>query len=46
MARDFPEYICSTNSYKKKKLSDLTIEDKLEIVNDVMVKKDYHENIC
>ena len=44
--RGYPEYICSTRGYKKKKLKDLTIEEKIDIINDVMVEKDYHDNIC
>ena len=43
---NYPEYVCSIKGYKKRKLTDLEIEEKLEIVEDVMVKKDYHENIC
>ena len=46
MSWDIPDYVCTIKGYKKKKLRDLTIEDKLDIVDDVMVKKDYHENIC
>ena len=46
MNRDFPDYICSTKGYKKRKLSDLDMEEKLEIFDDVMIKKEYHENIC
>ena len=46
LSKDIPDYVCSIKGYKKLKLKDLSIEDKLEIVDDVMVKKDYHENIC
>ena len=31
--------------YKRRKLTDMSLEEKLEVVDDVMVKKDYHENI-
>ena len=27
-------------------MAELEIEEKLEIVDDILVKKDYHENIC
>ena len=46
LIRDYPSYVCSGHGYKKRKLVDLEIEEKLEIVEDVMVKKDYHENVC
>ena len=35
-----------TIGYKKRKLVELTKEEKLDVVEDVVVKKDYHENIC
>ena len=46
MVSEYPDYICSTQGYKKRKLKDLTVEEKLDIVEDVQIKKDYHENIC
>ena len=32
--------------YKKRNLRDMSLEEKLEVIDDVLVKKDYHENIC
>ena len=46
MNRDFPEYVCNIRGYKRRKLAELEMEEKLEIVDDILVKKDYHENIC
>ena len=46
MNRGFPTYQCTMHGYKRRKLTDLTLEEKLEVVDDVVVKKDYHENIC
>ena len=40
-----PEYQPQIRGYKRRKLCNLTIEEKLEIFDDVIVKKDYHENI-
>ena len=34
-----------TKGYKKRKLRDLPIEEKLDLVEDIYIKKDYHENI-
>ena len=34
-----------TKSRKHRKLRDLQIEEKLELVEDIYIKKDYHENI-
>ena len=33
-------------SYKRRKLRDLSLEEKLEVVTDVKIKKDFHSNIC
>ena len=41
-----PNYHHQIKCYKHRKLKDLTIEEKLEVVSDAIVKKDYHENIC
>ena len=40
-----PEYQYQIGKNKKRKLTDLSIEEKLEIYDDLKVKKDYHENI-
>ena len=44
--QDCAEYECSISGYKRRKLRDLSLEEKIDIVEDVLVKKDYHENIC
>ena len=46
MLRDMPEYHHQIKGYKRRKLKDLTVEEKLEVVGDVFIKKDYHDNIC
>ena len=38
--------MCNIRGYKRRKLSELEMEEKLDIVDDIIVKKDYHENIC
>ena len=41
-----PNYTHQIKCYKRRKLIDLTVEEKLEVVSDAIVKKDYHDNIC
>ena len=43
---DYPEYICSTAGHKRRKLGDLTVEERIEVADDLIVQKDYHDNIC
>ena len=45
MQEDYSSYQCSTLGYKKRKLTQLSLEEKLSIVEDIIVKKDYHENV-
>ena len=44
--KDYPRYICQTQGSKMRKLRDLSLEQKLDIVDDVFIKQEYHENIC
>ena len=46
LSKDCPKYQYTMQGYKKRKLKDLTMEEKLEVVQDIFVNKDYHENIC
>ena len=46
MNQDCLQYQYTIQGYKKRKLGDLSIEDKLDLVDDIFNKKDYHENIC
>ena len=39
------DYECSTLSYKRRKLTDLTLAEKLQIFEDIAIKKDYHDNV-
>ena len=41
-----PNYHHQIKGYKRRKMKDLTVEEKLEVVSDAIIKKDYHENIC
>ena len=43
--KDCLQYQYVTKGYKQRKLRDLPIEEKLELVEDIYIKKDYHENI-
>jgi len=43
--RDLPSYEHQIKGNKRRKLTELSIEEKLEICDDVFVKMDYHENI-
>jgi len=40
------QYPATVSGSKKKKLAELTLLEKLDIYDDVVVKKDYHENVC
>ena len=43
MYLNYPEYVCSIKGYKKRKLTDLEIEEKLDIVD--IVHKDDAESL-
>ena len=43
--RDLPSYEHQIRGNKRRKLTDLSIEEKLDICDDLMVKMDYHENV-
>ena len=44
--RDIPEHQHQMRGTKKRRLLDLSLEEKLQVVDDIMVKKDYHDNVC
>ena len=44
--QDHPEYQYQIQGYKRRKLRELSIDEKIGIVDDVMVKKDSHDNVC
>ena len=46
MLKDEYHYQHQIVGSKRRKLHDLTIDEKIDIVEDAIVKKDYHENIC
>ena len=39
-------YQYTMNGYKKRKLSNLSAEEKVDVMYDIKIKKDYHENVC
>ena len=44
--KELPCYEHQIRPNKKRKLTELSIEEKLDMYDDLKVKKDYHENIC
>ncbi len=44
--KDIPKYECQIQGYKMRKLTDLTLEEKIDVANDAIFLKDYHQNIC
>ena len=46
MYKDCLSYQYTVSSYKKRKLNNLTVEEKIDLAEDIFIKKDYHENIC
>ena len=44
--QDLPDRINETSGFKKRKLRDLSLEDKVDLIHDVITNKDYHDNIC
>ena len=41
-AKDLPSYQYQARGYKRRKLTDLSVDEKLDVVEDIVVKKDYH----
>ena len=46
MASGLPEYEHQIKATKKRNLKELSLDEKICIVEDIIVKKDYHENVC
>ena len=45
MHDDDQSYQCSTQNCKRRKLTELTLEEKLGIADDIINKMDYHDNV-
>ena len=46
LTADLPAYEYQTKPYKRRKLRDLSIEEQIEMAEDMFRRKDYHQNIC
>ena len=46
MTRGLPEYEHQIHCYKNRKLPELSLEERIGIVEDIIIKKDYHNNVC
>ena len=46
MLRDSPSYQHQCARTKRRKLKDLSIEEKIDVLSDAVILKDYHDNIC
>ena len=46
MTSGLPEYEHQIHGYKKRKLKDLSLDEKIGVVEDIIFKKDYHDNVC